>query len=116
MTMLTVTQVQQAFGEKEGNEIAGQCANIALLRSQSVKTSLWESQQIGDAEWLEYHSSHGPQGMSMNSKRVQRPLILPAEFMSLQSPVPDFVARSPESEYLQPWTVEDRVRLFGDLG
>jgi hypothetical protein len=147
-----VEGMHHAFGEKEANEIIGQCATIAALRTQSVRTAQWESDLFGDAEWLEEPITKGPQGTSSTEQKVRRRIVLPGQFMSLpmagpehgipgwftssaigtwegpipwddllkgmpteKSGVPNFVPRSPESEYLKPWAAEERARIAAAL-
>lgn len=143
-----VEGMQHAFGEKEANEIIGQCSSIAGLRTQSVHSSEWESKTMGYTEWIERKRTTGPQGTTWTEEIVQRLLVLASQFMSLptagpkngipgwftsaaigtwEGPVPwqdvvksipsggtfmpEFVARPRESQFLKPWTDEERIRI-----
>jgi len=51
--------LREVYGNQLANEIAGQCANKAILRSDSADTARWCSALFGEREVLETRVSHG---------------------------------------------------------
>lgn len=45
--------MQSVYGEKEANEIVGQCNHMSLLRLNSPKTAQWASDRVGSSETID---------------------------------------------------------------
>ncbi len=45
--------MQAVYGEKEANEIVGQCNHMALLRLNSPKTAQWAADRVGSSETID---------------------------------------------------------------
>lgn len=81
----------RALYDKEiADEIAGQCANKALLRINSPATAKWASELWGEFE--DIYTTHGTSyqsginssyGTSTNQQLMKREAVLPSEFMTL---------------------------------
>jgi hypothetical protein len=75
--------MRAVYGDKEANELVGQCAHKALLRLESPATAEWAAQVVGQSEWVEEKVTDSGGGRSVTYERVKREGVLPSEFQSL---------------------------------
>jgi hypothetical protein len=74
--------LRTVYGDKEANELVGQCAHKALLRMESPATAAWGGEVVGQVEWVEEKESVSGSVRSVTYERVKREGVLPAEFLS----------------------------------
>lgn len=116
------------YGEKEASEIAGLCANKAILRLDSPNTARWAASVFGEREVLEVRSSSGSStgtssslgGQSTDTKGEQssvseqvskREVILASEFMEIG---PTDFANGMKGAYLVPGIGSFWVKVGGE--
>ncbi|MBI1827320.1 MAG: type IV secretion system DNA-binding domain-containing protein [Planctomycetes bacterium] len=82
-----INGMRAVYGQELANEITGMCANKALLLTDDAVTAKFESETLGDTEWLERMrstSGDAKAGDTRWSENIsQRSSVLPSEFMSL---------------------------------
>lgn len=82
---------QEVYGEKVANELCGQCAHSAYLRTNSHKTAEWVEHHFGEALMLEpersVSSTSGPDGGSTTTstayRKTARKAVLASEILGL---------------------------------
>jgi hypothetical protein len=86
--------LRSIYGELAANELAGMCANKAILRIDSEATARWAAQSIGESLFREFTSStsetRGKEHSTTSSTQehiTQRQAVLASQLMRL--PVPD---------------------------
>ena len=80
-----------AAGEKLAKEIVGQMSHKALLRSNSHYSSSWASQEVGEYDQIEFHTSDSSSfSRSISSSYSgKRDAVLPSEFRAIPQPSPE---------------------------
>lgn len=83
-----VEGLREVYGEKEANQIVGQCANKAILRLESDKTAEWASAVVGQYEAIETTVSHSyhEEVVSYGQHKTVRQAFIPSQFMNLSTP------------------------------
>jgi len=99
--------LREVYGYQLGNEIAGQCANKAILRCDSSDTAQWASALFGEREVIERReSTTESSGSSQNNFRpggttskgsstqtteqvAKREVVLPSEIMDIPPTTPE---------------------------
>ena len=81
--------LRDVYGTQVANEIAGQCANKAILRSDSAITAEWASALFGRSEVVELHQSvmHSVEKatqLSQDERYQKREVVLASEIMNLR--------------------------------
>jgi hypothetical protein len=86
--------LRAVYGDKEANELVGQCANKAILRLESPETAAWASQLFG--EWEGYERTRGESvGLTTgpttttNDQVVRRSAVLPSQLLGLPRCAPE---------------------------
>lgn len=100
--------LRSVYGEQAANELAGMCANKAILRVDSEPTARWGSQAISDAQirrvTMSYGSTTGPHGGSYSVTETEHILkeetVYAAEILRL--PLPDQVHGVFHGYYITP--------------
>lgn len=82
--------MREVYGPHVAEELIGQCGNKAILRLENPGTAEWAARMFGDQERYErsrtYPEGGRLAGKSDTEQLVQRPLVLPSEFLSLPRP------------------------------
>ena len=91
--------LREVYGYQLANEIAGQCANKAILRCDSADTARWASMIFGEKEVLESRESttertgfslkYTPGSKSVSEHVVKRDVLLPSEIMAIPPTSPE---------------------------
>ncbi|RUL88000.1 type IV secretory system conjugative DNA transfer family protein [Tautonia sociabilis] len=80
------------YGEKEANEIVGQCSLKAILRLESPATAKWASEMFGEVERLETRESvnrgRGGGTRGESTEVVKRDAVLPSQFLQIHRATP----------------------------
>jgi hypothetical protein len=77
---------RDAYGEKQANEMLGQCGNLAILKLGNPAMAKWAAEYFGEYEYMKESagqsvSDQGGQTASTNVTLAQRKAILEQEFM-----------------------------------
>ena len=82
--------LRDAAGERLANEIVAQMSHKAFLRMNSHLTSTWASQEVGEFDTVEYHTSDSS-GLTQSISghySGKRDAVLPSEFRAIKQPNP----------------------------
>ena len=87
--------LREVYGTQLANEIAGQCANKAILRCDSADTARWASALFGQSEVIEVsrgssRNSENKTTHSSNERFKKREVVLPSEIMGLKPTSPEY--------------------------
>ena len=82
--------LRDAAGEKLANEIVAQMSHKAFLRMNSHLSATWASQEIGEFDTIEYHTSDSSGFTQSISGHYsgKRDAVLPSELRSIKQPNP----------------------------
>jgi hypothetical protein len=82
--------MREVYGPRVADELVGQCGNKAIPRLENPGTAEWAARMFGDQERYKRSRTHLEDGRlagkSDTEQLVQRPLVLPSEFLNLPRP------------------------------